>query len=111
MITVLLIESEPAHLIGLGCDGMSQRQRLDHAAGLHSNQISNPFRPARPQQCLPVNPGPPSSSTNISAPLAGFLDRKSSCPWRIDKIMRRLESGTTLDSASAICMNRNLLGM
>jgi hypothetical protein len=23
------------------------------------------------------------------------------CPWRIDKIMPRLESGTTLDSAAA----------
>ncbi len=32
-------------------------------------------------------------------------------PWRIDKIMRRLESGITLDSASATRMNRNLLGM
>ena len=35
----------------------------------------------------------------------------STCPWRIDKIMRRLESGTTLDSASATRMNGNLLGM
>jgi hypothetical protein len=35
----------------------------------------------------------------------------SACPWRIDKIMRRLESGITLDSASATRMNGNLLGM
>src|SRR5690349_3238730 len=33
------------------------------------------------------------------------------CPWRIDKIMRRLASGTTLDSASAIGTNRNPLLM
>ena len=43
-----------------------------------------------------------------------FLERGlrlSTCPWRIDKIMRRLESGITLDSAAATRMNRNLLGM
>jgi hypothetical protein len=28
-----------------------------------------------------------------------------SCPWRIDKIMRLLESGTTLDNASATGTN------
>jgi hypothetical protein len=32
------------------------------------------------------------------------------CPWRIDKIMRPLESGTTLDNASATYTNRNPLG-
>ena len=31
------------------------------------------------------------------------------CSWRIHKIMRRLESGTTLDSASATGTNRDLL--
>jgi DNA-binding winged helix-turn-helix (wHTH) protein len=40
-----------------------------------------------------------------------WLRQVGTCPWRIDKIMRRLESGTTLDSASATCMKRNLLGM
>src|SRR5262252_1270160 len=37
--------------------------------------------------------------------------RLARCPWRIDKIMRRLESGTTLDSAFATGTNRNLLVM
>jgi hypothetical protein len=33
------------------------------------------------------------------------------CPSRIDKIMRRLESGTTLDNDSATYTDRNPLGM
>jgi hypothetical protein len=37
--------------------------------------------------------------------------RRLACPWRIDRIMRPLESGITLDSASATRMNGNLLGM
>src|SRR4051794_27567343 len=46
---------------------------------------------------------------HIGSSAEGYATK--TCPWRIDKITRRLESGTTLDSAFATRMNRNLLGM
>ena len=36
------------------------------------------------------------------------MSQADSCPWRIDRITRRLEPGTTLDSASATSTNRAL---
>jgi hypothetical protein len=48
---------------------------------------------------------------DLSAAGEAIRELQLACPWRIDKIMRRLESGTTLDSTSATCMNGNLLGM
>jgi hypothetical protein len=47
----------------------------------------------------------------MKSPERSIHTRNSSCPWRIDKIMRRLEYGTTLDNASARYTNRNPLGM
>src|SRR5438445_2521657 len=40
-----------------------------------------------------------------------WLGDRRTCPWRIHKIMRPLESGITLDSASATRMNGKLIGM
>src|SRR5687767_9875122 len=38
-----------------------------------------------------------------------YASRAGTCSWRIDKIMRRLESGTSRDSASATGTNRDVL--
>jgi hypothetical protein len=65
---------------------------------------------------LKKDPNPPavpvrSATTETCAQQFFFrgLPEAEWCPWRIDRITRRLESGTTLDSASATRMNRDLL--
>ena len=67
----------------------------------------------RSRSWLTFRCGPQKQESSFKRPPSpgGIRDaspRAQTCPWRIDKLMRRSESGTTLDSASATYMNRNL---